>query len=139
MVHAATSPDLLALADYAAEFSSDLEGDSRVLVWYVDERLEVPLGWYLRPSEQLQFVRRIPAELSGAGVIAPADAEGPPDYVGLRFTLRSSLRSVPYPWTEWLRWWVGMKSSVTAQRADEQVVLWVRGPLRQVAAEGTVE
>jgi uncharacterized protein (TIGR03663 family) len=130
MVGVATSPDVLQLVRRAAELSSHLEGDERVMAWQVDERLEVPLGWYLRSFEQLSYVTKVPSELDAGGVIVPLGVSAPAKYVGLRFGLRSAWRGGQYPLVEWVRWWFGLKSALMGQQLEEQVVLWVRQPLR---------
>jgi len=129
MVVAATSPDLLALADRAVELSSHVAGDARVLAWQVDQRLEIPLAWYLRGFESVEYFRSLPADLAGSGVITPAEVGGPGDYVGLRFVLRSTWAAAPASLTDWLGWWSGKRATLPGQRVDEAVVLWVRPPL----------
>ncbi|MBC7233427.1 MAG: glycosyltransferase family 39 protein [Chloroflexi bacterium] len=126
MVGTTISPEVLELAQKAAEFSSHLQGDPKVMPWQVDERLEIPLGWYLRHFEQVSYVSRVTAEPQGVGVILPAGAPAPAKYVGLHFDLRSAWLGGKYPLLEWLRWWLGLKSGLPAPQAEE-VVLWVRG------------
>lgn len=130
MVGVAISPDVLELAQQAAELSSHLEGDERVMAWQVDERLEVPLGWYLRGFEGVNYVAKVPADLDSGGVIVPVGVPAPEDYVGLRFRLRSAWAGGRYPLLEWLRWWAGQKSALAGRQVDEEVVLWVRQSLR---------
>jgi hypothetical protein len=116
------------LAQEAARLSSQLEGDERVLTLQVDERLEVPLGWYLRGLEQVSYVARVPAEPQAGGVVTLEGAPGPAGFVGLRFGLRSVNTTLKRSPMEWLRWWVGYKPmSIGTQ--TERVVLWVRQPL----------
>jgi uncharacterized protein (TIGR03663 family) len=126
MVAVATSPDVLALADQAAELSSHVAGDARVLSWHIDERLEVPLGWYLRHFESVQYFRKLPLDLAEGGVIAPVEAGGPSDYVGQRFGLRSAWTAGSASLTDWLGWWSAKRLTLAGQRVDEEVVLWVK-------------
>nr|MBC7244914.1 glycosyltransferase family 39 protein [Chloroflexota bacterium] len=126
IVGTTTSPEILELAEQAAEMSSHLEGDPRAMNWLVDERLEIPLGWYLRDFEQVSYSSRMPAELEGAGVILPVGASAPAKYIGLHFGLRSAWLGGKYPLLEWLRWWIGLRSALAAPQTEE-VVLWVRG------------
>jgi uncharacterized protein (TIGR03663 family) len=125
-VWAATSPDVLELADQAAELSSHVAGDARVLGWQVDEQLVVPIGWYLRQFESVEYFRTLPVELEDDGVVAPAEAGGPGDYVGLRFGLRSSWVGGSASLTDWLGWWTGKRATLPGQRLNEEVVLWVK-------------
>ncbi len=126
MVSVATAPDVLVLAEQAAELSSHVVGDARVLAWQVDEQLEVPLGWYLRHFESVEYFRRMPLELVSDGVIALEEVGGPSDYVGLRFGLRSSWVPGPASLMDWLGWWSGKRVAPPGQRLDEGVVLWVK-------------
>jgi predicted membrane-bound mannosyltransferase len=128
MVVAATSPQVLELAQEAARLSSQLEGDERVLDLLVDERLEVSLGWYLRGFEQVTYFSALPAEPVAGGIITLGDASAPTGYVGLRFALRSLNTTLKRAPTEWLRWWVGYKP-MSIGTETEAIVLWVRKPL----------
>ena len=127
LVGTTVSPDVLALASKAAEFSSRLLGDPRVMTWQVDATLEVPLGWYLRGFEQVSYVSRAPASPEAAGVILPAAASAPAKYVGLRFALHLSWPGGRYALADWLRWWTGQQPAFTRPQHDE-VMLWVRAP-----------
>jgi len=129
MVTVSTSPDALALVSQAAELSSHVAGDSRILTWHVDERLEVPLGWYLRQFEAVEYFRTMPPDVADGGVIAPAQASGPSKYVGLRFALRSSWSAGSASLTDWLGWWSGKRATLPGQRLDDEVVLWVKPSL----------
>jgi len=128
MVGTATSPDVLELARYATELSSHVKGDARVMDWQVDERLEVPLGWYLRSFERVSYVATVASEPPVGAVILPVDAPAPARYVGLRFGLRSALIGEQQPPVEWLRWWIGYKSALTGYHAGDEVMLWVKSP-----------
>lgn len=125
----ATSLEVLELAQQAAELSSHLQGDARVMHWLVDERLEIPLGWYLRNFEQVTYISRLTAEPEDAGVILPVGASAPAKYVGLHFGLRSAWAGGKYSSLEWLRWWTGLRSALPVPQTEE-VVLWVKSPLR---------
>jgi hypothetical protein len=118
---------VLVLASKAAQFSSQLLGDPRVMDWQVDASLEVPLGWYLRSFGQVSYVPRVPANPEAGGVILPAAASAPAKYVGLRFALHSAWPGGRYPLTDWLRWWTGQQPAFTRPQ-DDQVMLWVRAP-----------
>jgi uncharacterized protein (TIGR03663 family) len=126
MVSVATSPEVLELAEQAAEMSSHVAGDARVLGWHVDERLEVPLGWYLRGFKSVDYFRVLPLQPGNAGVIAPAEVGGPSDHVGLRFVLRSTWRGGSVSLTDWLSWGTGKRTMPPGQHTDEEVVLWVK-------------
>ncbi len=127
LVGPTVSPDVLALAGKAAQFSNQLLGDPRVMDWQVDASLEVPLGWYLRSFGQVSYVASVPASPEAAGVILPATASAPARYVGLRFALHSAWPGGRYSWTDWLRWWTGQQPAFTRSQ-DEQIMLWVRAP-----------
>ncbi len=129
MVGVATSPQVLELAREASQLSSHLHGDARVLAWQVEERLEIPLGWYLRDFEQVSYLSRVPPEPDAPGVIALAGVPGPSGYVGLRYALRSFSTTLERSPIEWLRWWTGYKSGSLGQQT-EHVVLWVRKSLQ---------
>ncbi len=126
LISVATSPDVLALARQTAELSSHVAGDARVLAWQVDERLEVPLGWYLLQPESVSYFKKLPQDLANSGVIAPVEVGGPSDYVGLRFALRSTWTGGSASLTDWLAWWTGKQATLPGQRVDEEVVLWVK-------------
>ncbi|MBC7262159.1 MAG: hypothetical protein H5T63_09100, partial [Chloroflexi bacterium] len=130
MVGAAISPEVLELAQKAAEFSSHLQGDPKVMPWQVDERLEIPLGWYLRHFEQVSYISRVTSVPEDVGVILPAGAPPPAKYVGMHFGLRSSWPGGKYPLLEWLRWWMGLRTALPAPQTEE-VVLWVRSALQR--------
>jgi hypothetical protein len=127
LVGTTVSPDVLVLARKAAEFSSRLLGDPRVMTWEVDASLEVPLGWYLRSFEQVSYVTRAPASPEAAGVILPAAASAPAKYVGLRFALHLTWPGGRHALIDWLRWWTGQQPAFTRPQHDE-VMLWVRAP-----------
>jgi hypothetical protein len=127
LVGATVSPDVLALARKAAQFSNQLLGDPRVMDWQVDASLEVPLGWYLRSFEQVSYVTRAPSNPEAAGVILPATAPAPAKYVGLSFALHSTWPGGRYSLIEWLRWWTGQQPAFTKPQHD-RVMLWVRAP-----------
>jgi uncharacterized protein (TIGR03663 family) len=128
MVAAATSPQVLELAQEAARLSSQLKGDARVLDLQVDQRLEVPLGWYLRGFDQVTYDSTVPAESEISGLVTLGDAPGPAGFVGLRFDLRSVNTITKRSPMEWFRWWVGYKPmSIGTQ--TEGLVLWVRQAL----------
>ncbi len=122
-----TAPDVLTLARDAQNLSSRLSGDPRTLDWQVDASLQVPLGWYLRDWEQVQFVTSVPTDGLASALILRADAAPPAGYLGLRFHLHSAALVAWLAPDEWLRWWVGYRSAVRPQPADE-VILWVRSP-----------
>lgn len=128
IVGTAISPEVLELAEKAAEFSSHLQGDPWVMSWLVDERLEIPLGWYLRQFGQVSYVSRAISVPEDAGVILPDGASAPAKYVGMHFGLRLSWPGGKYPLLEWLRWWMGLKTTLPAPQTEE-VVLWVRSGL----------
>lgn len=130
MVGTTISPEVLELAQKAAEFSSHLQGDPKVMPWQVDERLEILLGWYLRYFEQVTYISRVTSVPEDVGVVLPAGAPPPAKYVGLHFDLRSSWPGGKYPLLEWLRWWLGLKTALPAPQTEE-VVLWVRSGLGQ--------
>ena len=127
LVGTTVSPDVFALARKAAQFSSQLLGDPRVMDWQVDASLEVPLGWYLRSFERVTYVSRVPASPQAAGVILPASASAPAKYVGLRFALHSTWPGGRHALEDWLRWWTGQQPAFTRPQHDE-VMLWVRAP-----------
>ena len=77
LVGTTVSPDMLVLAGKAAQFSSQLLGDPRVMGWYVHSSLEVPEGWYLRGFPQVSYVSRTPANPEAAGIILPVEAPAP--------------------------------------------------------------
>ena len=133
MVGMATSPDVLELARQAAQLSSHLKGDARAMTWQVDERLEVPLGWYLRNFEQVDYVSKVATEPDAEAVIVPADAPAPARYVGLRFRLRSIWMGGGYPIIEWVRWWTGYKSALAGYQSGDDVMLWVSSSSEQAA------
>jgi uncharacterized protein (TIGR03663 family) len=128
IVDVATSPEVLDLAREASRLSSQLEGDERVMTLLLSERLEVPLGWYLRSFAQMSYTRSMPAEPEADGLITSDDVAGPTGYVGLRFGLRSANTTLSRSPLEWLRWWTGYKP-MSAGTQTERVVLWVRQPL----------
>jgi hypothetical protein len=127
LVGTTVSPDVMVLASKAAEFSSRLLGDPRVMDWQVDASLEVPLGWYLRRFDQVTYVTRALASPEAAGVILPAAAPAPAKYVGLRFALHLTWPGGRYTFVDWLRWWTGQQPAFTRPQHDE-VMLWVRAP-----------
>lgn len=127
MVGLTTSPDVLQLARDAQSFSSRLAGDPRALDWLVDASLQVPLGWYLRDWEQVQFVTSVPPDSTASALILRADATPPARYLGLRFHLHSAALVAWLAPDEWLRWWIGYRSAVRPQAVDD-VILWVRSP-----------
>jgi uncharacterized protein (TIGR03663 family) len=127
LVGTTVSPDVLVLADKAAEFSSRLLGDPRVMTWQVDASLEVPLGWYLRSFEQVSYVTHAPASPEAGGVILPAAAAAPAKYVGLRFALHLTWSGGRYTLADWLRWWAGQQPAFTRPQ-HEEVMLWVMAP-----------
>jgi uncharacterized protein (TIGR03663 family) len=128
MVVVSTSPQVVELSEVAARLSSQVTGDERTLTWRVDERLEVPLGWYLRRFDQVSYVREVGEQPEAEAVILPAGAPAPSEYVGLRFALRSSWVRGRQSLFEWLRWWTGQRSAVRGQVVEEAVVLWVKKP-----------
>jgi hypothetical protein len=125
LVGATVSPDVLALASEARVLSSHLEGDPRAMSWQVDERLEVPLGWYLRDFEQIDYVSQVASEPESRAVLATETSSGPTGYVGLRFGLHLSRVDTKWPLVDWVRWWLGFKPSSAAQQV-EKVRIWVR-------------
>jgi uncharacterized protein (TIGR03663 family) len=127
LVGTTVSPDVLVLARKAAEFSSRLLGDPRVMDWQVDASLEVPLGWYLRSFERVSYVTHTPASPEAGGVILPAAASAPAKYVGLRFALHLTWPGGRHALVDWLRWWTGQQPAFTKPQRDE-VMLWVRAP-----------
>lgn len=129
MVVVSTSPQLVELSEAAARLSSQVTGDERTMTLRVDERLEVPLGWYLRKFEQVSYVREVAEQPDADAVILPAGAPAPSEYVGLRFALRSSWVGGRQSLFEWLRWWTGQKTAVRGQVVEEAVVLWVKKPV----------
>ncbi len=128
IVNVATSPEVLELAREASRLSSQLEGDERVMTLLLSERLEVPLGWYLRSFAQVSYTRSIPSEPEADGLITLDGLAGPSGYVGLRFGLRSANTTLSRSPLEWLRWWTGYKP-ISVGTQTERVVLWVRQPL----------
>ena len=127
LVGTTVSPDVLVLARKAAQFSSQLRGDPRVMDWQVDAGLEVPLGWYLRSFEQVSYAAGTLASPEATGVILPANAPAPARYVGLRFAVHSTWPGGRYALVDWLRWWTGQQPAFTKPQQDE-VMLWTRVP-----------
>ncbi|MBM4430385.1 MAG: hypothetical protein FJ026_08590, partial [Chloroflexi bacterium] len=125
LVGTTVSPDVLALTREAKVLSSHLEGDPRIMSWQVDERLETPLGWYLRDFEQIHYFSRIAATPQSRGVVTTETSPGPRGYVGLRFGLRLSRADTNWLAADWLRWWLGIRPSTVAQQV-EKVLVWVR-------------
>jgi len=125
LVGPTVSPDVLALAREAMVLSSHLEGDPRAMSWQVEERLEVPLGWYLRDFEQITYVSQVASEPESRAVLAMDTSPGPRGYVGLRFGLHLSRVETRWPLADWVRWWLGFKPSSAAQQV-EKVRVWVR-------------
>jgi hypothetical protein len=128
LVGLTTSSDVLALAECAAELSSHVEGDPRVMSWLVDEKLEVPLGWYMRGFEAVRYVSGVSSEPNVGGVIAPADAVAPEGFVGLRFRVHSEPSPTKYLPVDWMRWWTGHRSIIEDAVVGEHVKLWVKSP-----------
>ena len=125
-----TSPNVLTLARDAQSLSSRLVGDPRSLDWQVDASLQVPLGWYLRDWDQVQFVTRAPPDSAAGALILRAEVTPPARYLGLRFHVHSAaLVGWPAP-DEWLRWWLGYRTAIRPQPVDD-VILWVRSQGQQ--------
>jgi uncharacterized protein (TIGR03663 family) len=120
-----TAPDVLELAQSASKLSSQLQGDPRIMAWQVDETLEVPLGWYLRDFTDVRFVSRVPSNVDVAGIILRADAPAPAHYAGVRYRLHAVWPGGNVTLLDWLRWWIGYRSGLLPQAADE-AILWVR-------------
>jgi len=118
------SPDLVRFSREAALLSSRIQGDSRVMPWFVEADLQVPLGWYLRQFEQVEYVRNMPIEPGLRALVFSDRVPGPAGYVGLRFGLSLDRGSLPSTLQDWLRWWVRPSSPVPLL-ADRQIVLWV--------------
>ena len=130
LVGVTTSPDVLTLARDARKLSSRLTGDPLSLDWRVDASLRVPLGWYLRDWDQVEFVTSVPSDDSAGALILRAEATPPARYLGLRFRLHAG---APVAWLapdEWLRWWADYRPAVRARSVDE-VILWVRSQEQQ--------
>jgi uncharacterized protein (TIGR03663 family) len=125
----ATSPDVLALANSAQDWSHRLTGDPRAMTWQVDQAFEVPLGWYLRAWPDVSFVDRVSAAPVSQAAITAVDVAPLPNFVSMRFDLRATWDHESVPVQEWLRWWIGYRSSLRAQ-PSQQVLVWVR-PLSQ--------
>jgi len=126
LVGRTTSPDVLELAEHAAALSSHMDGDPRTMSWLVDERFEVPLGWYMRGFEQVSYVASMPAAPAVRGVIVPADAPAPEGFAGLRFRVHSEPSETRYHPIDWMRWWTGHKSVIESTAVGEDVVLWIK-------------
>jgi predicted membrane-bound mannosyltransferase len=123
-----TAQDVLALAEYAAELSSHLEGDERVMAWQVDETLEIPLGWYLRRFNNVEYLPEVAENPDRGGVIVPSEAPAAPQLAGLRFALHVDSPRERRSAQEWLRWWTGHNSVLEDAVIQDEVMLWVRSP-----------
>jgi len=127
IVGTTTSPDVLDLVRYAAQWSSQTLGDPRVMDFQIDEKLQVPLGWYLRSFPQVSYISRTPPATEATALILPAQAPAPARCVGMRFALHSTWAGGKHSLQDWLRWWVDYRSTLKGQAADE-VIFWVRTP-----------
>jgi len=128
LVGTAVSPEVLELAQETALLSSHLEGDARVMAVEVEERLEIPLAWYLRTMEQVTYVRGLSGEPGNRAAIASEDTAGPTGYVGQRFVLRSGGATLKRSPMEWLQWWTGIRAPAIGHQT-ERVILWVKKEL----------
>lgn len=130
IVGATTSSDVLELARLGQKWSHQLNGDPRVMDWQVDQHLEVPLGWYLRSFDKVGYFSTAPATLQATAVVLPMQASAPARYVGMRFRLHSVVPEGKTSKVEWLRWWIGYRSSL-AEKAGDEVMLWIKAPQQQ--------
>jgi hypothetical protein len=130
IVGATTSSDVLEFARLGQKWSQQLQGDPRVMDWQIDQHLEVPLGWYLRSFDRVSYFSTPPVTPQSMAVVLSTQAPAPARYEGMRFRLHSVAPGGPAPLVEWLRWWVGYRSSLT-EKAGDEVMLWIKATPQQ--------